>query len=451
MPLNKPPILQLAPFALFRRSGRRHISSLKVLALTVGLSALPIAGAASEDSRPGQPPEAVQSTPNGLSRRNDFSNGLDRYLNSLLERDLISSGAAKDIRGEFRSFLTRFPRLYEQPGFEHAIPAARPLRQPYSSDIEGIRPRRLPDILGSRTIRSEDVGEIFRRMFAPKMEDGIYFDMFVREFYAAMTDRGGFRTADGNLDERAISASLQRSRDGFAIWSRKLEEMKRDGSFGRFVDALNHMAAFTEARGISFQPLQARSGIAELASCISAKGDTPPEAYINSCAALMLWMGDHRSNATGIVFYGPRSGDPGAEQAFAPWDAKYAKEAYGPVFSDIQATANDRFWRRYFKPYIATAQAVEAELSAMEMGAVLTLERMVGRTAKLLNAYLEKRRFEGNAVSAADVQASLDDAKRKKAECESRTSQTMKAQLEYRETMKGIDQVAARAAMVGIK
>lgn len=426
------------------------------VALLAGLATASIGAWAASGTRQTEPAmPTMDAATNPPAPQKDFLGGLDRHLKVTLDRGLISPGEAKAIREEFRKFAEQFPQLYDRPGFEYAIPEAKPLRdayQPVPKGLEGTKSRKITEILGVQTVSAENINEVFRRMFASKMADGIYFEMFVREAYKAMTDNGQFRKTDGTLDDKAISASLQRSHDAFEIWSKDLKDMKEKGQLQRFLDAVNSMLAYADQRNLSVKPWQVRKGIAQLGTCITATADMAPEAYVDSCAGTMLWMGEHaHRNVTSFVFYSPLSGEAGGEKVFVPWDAPYALSVYGAAFGDVQATVYDRFWKNYFKLYVGTAKAISADISAREIAELVTLERMVGRTAKLLNAYVEKAPFEGKAVSAADVRMSLDEVTRTRGEYAGGASAAMKIRFVYRETMKGVDQVSARAAMFGIK
>lgn len=391
------------------------------------------------------------STAEGSPKQKDFLGNLDRNFKELVAHGIVTTAAANEINGEFRQFAERNPKIYEQPGFEYAIPRIRLVSEPPPEPMQA-QSRTITEIIGMQRVSEDDIAEIFRRMFAAKKADGIYFEMFVREFYNVEVGNGRFRKPDGTIDKEAVTESMERNDGAYSVLARELNEMRQDGRRKRVVDTINHLIAYAERNSLTFKPAQVRSGLVSIESCVGAQSKTSAHYYAESCGHLITWIGERSQRASvEVQFFNLKTGEAGEKQMMAPWDAKYARDVYGPVFTDAQTTANDDFWRDYFKLYIGTAKAQEATLNARDSGDLLKLEIAVGRTMKLILGYTQEIPFEGKKVGIRDIQFALNNAKRLKADIEASASPTTKTWEGYRDTMKGYDQVLARAKIVGIR
>ncbi len=386
----------------------------------------------------------------------DFLGGLGRHLAELVARGIVTPGAEKEIDGEFREFAGRDPRIYEQSGFEYAIPRIEPLAESNGASAlpepKQAQSRTITEIIGTERVTEDGIAELFRRMFAAKKADGASFEMFVREYYGALVANGSFRKPDGTIDKEAVSDDMQRKEGVYTIVASQLKTLRETGRLKRVVDAVNHVISYSQRNGLAFTPAQVRMGLVNIESCVGATSEMHVRAYVESCGRLMTWIGDRtQPSPVEVLFFDLKTGEAGVRRTMAPWDAKYALDAYGPVFTDVQASANDNFWRDYFKLYVGTASAKEATLGARDSGELLKLEIAVGRTMKLILGYAQGTPFEGKKVGVPEVRSALGESRRLKAELEATASSTIKAQEGYADTMRGFEQVLARAKAVGVK
>lgn len=375
---------------------------------------------------------------------------LSLHLDVLAESGILSAGAADGIRRDFGAFQRRDPETLRQAGFEYAIPAVRP--QPAEPEPGAMQARPVHEILGTRTVTEDALPETFRRMLAPTKEDGIHFDMFVKEAYLALVKRGLFRNPDGTVDKKAVSEGVQADRALYGIVSAELEAMRVDGSGKRLAAAITAMASYAERRGLVLAPVQVRSGIVHMQACIGAKPGTDPRLYAGSCGRMMAWMGEReRAGTVEVQLFDSQTGQARVRHLLTPWDPSYATEAYGQAFTEIQARANDSFWKRHFELYLGTAEANEATLNARYAAGLLGLETAVGRTMKLILCRAQGTRCEGKEVALSDVQAALDESRQLRSSLEAIASPAFKERGGYLDTMRGFEQVLARARMAGLR
>lgn len=390
------------------------------------------------------------------SRQDGFLKELGLHLEAVSTKGIIARTTADGILARFREYADRDPRTLRQQGFEYAIPSVGPFREPYGAlipeGLEATPSRDIGEILGTTQVSAASVPELFRKMTAPKKEDGAFYATFVQEPYLALIASGRFRNADGTTDKQAVAESMRDDRATADAWARKLDSMERDGSLARLAAAINSTVSYADRHALRFKPVQVRQGLFHLAACVSATAAALPDLYADACNRTMTWMGERpHPDAATVRFRLPISGGDGRSLAAVRWDPAYAKEVYGPVFTDIQAEANDGFWKKHFELYLGTAAAREEKLLASDSATLLRLELAVGRTLKLLLGSARGEAVEGKAATAADVRAAFVEAKRLKAELEASASRVTKADAGYIDTMRGFGQVAARAKAAGIE
>ena len=348
-----------------------------------------------------------------------FLERLDSHLAALAERGLITRPTADGIRKEFRHFEERNPEIFRQPGFEYAIPEILKSAQASvasANEPESPGKEEIGAILGTASVTEENVGEVFRRVLTPKAG-------------------AGTRNPQGTID----------------AWTAKLDAMGKDGRRKTLVNAINGMATYAGRKGLRFDADQVRRGLVHTASCIAALPDTNPRLYVESCGYVMSWIGERPASGTArIQFINTETGAAGVRRTLAAWDTTYAQEVYGPAFTEVQAKANDAFWKDYFKLYVGTAEAKDATLRARDSGELLKLEISVGRVMKLLLSYVQGGAFEGQTVRVSDIRQELEIAKALKAKVEATASPTIKARDGYRDTMQHYEQTVARARTAGI-
>lgn len=434
-------------------SGTRVRLPARLVALAAMLAVLNPANAGELPPGAGQPSTATVSGQYPEKPSDGFLAELDRLLRTVAGMRVISRDAADGLRRDFADFYERNPETLRQAGFEYAIPSVRPAPpdDAGASSTDQAPSRPIHEILGTRTVTEDGLPEVFRRMFAPAKEDGAHFDMFVKEAYLVLVKKGRFRNPDGTVDKRAVSESVQRDKGTYGIIAAELEAMRRDGSGKRLASAITAVAAYAERKSIVLAPVQARTGLVHMQTCIGAKPGADPSLYAESCGRMMAWMGERGQAAAEVQTSNPQTGEPGPKHVLAPWDAKFAQKAYGPVFADAQANANDAFWQRHFRLYATVAAANEARLGAAESRELLTVEKAVGRTMKLVLSYARQEPYEGRNASLSDVQAALDEARRLKAALENKASPGLRTDTGYADTMRGFDQVQARAKLAGAK
>lgn len=408
--------------------------------------------------------------PDRSPEQKDFLKGLDRHLKSLEARGIVAKDTVSGINQDFMKVAQGNPKIYEQPGFEYAIPTVRAYSEPYGAlfekTLERSTSRAFPEIIGEQAVTEANIRDIFRRMFASTKEDGLAYDMFVKEVFRLWIEDGSFRTATGEVDKQAVYEAIDRYKATNARWQERFDEMAEDGTLSRFVLAVNNAMAYAERKKLSFKPAQLRKGLVQTASCITAKPETNPSLYADSCAYTMTWMAERpHVGAIELQFYNTETGEAGFKRTMAPWDAAYAKEVYGDVFSDTQAKANDNFWRDYFKLYmwtakahevtaradIATAQADEAELLLHETEALTPLVKSMSRLAHLLRCYVESTPVDGKKVTIAEVQTEFDLAKRLKAEIDNKIGQKTKNDADYKQLASNFKIITSRALQIGVK
>lgn len=392
----------------------------------------------------------------GQPGQDGFLEKLGRHLEAVSAKGIIARTTADGILARFKAYEDRDQRTMRQQGFEYAIPSVAPFREPHGAlipeGLEATSSRGIGEILGTSQVSESGIPELFSKMIAPKKEDGTFYGLFVHEAYLALIASGRFRSADGTTDKQAVANAMRNDRAVADAWAEKLVSMERDGSLARLATAINGATAYADRHALRFKPTQVRKGLLHLATCISATAAAPPDAYADACNRTMTWMGERPHHDAAMVgFRTPITGGDGLSLAAVRWAPAYATEVYGPVFTDVQAKANDEFWRKHFELYLGTAAAREETLRASDSGNLLQLELAVGRTLKLLLGLARAEPFEGKAVSPADARAALGDAKRLKAELEATVGPTVRAREGYRDTMRGFEQVAARAKAAGIE
>lgn len=367
-------------------------------------------------------------------------------------------------------FAQGSPKVYEQPGFEYAIPTIQAFTEPYGAlfekSLERSTSRSFPEILGMQTVTEDNIGEVFRHMFAAKKEDGIFYEIFVKEVFRLMIEDGSFRMQSGEVDKQAVFEAIDRYKATNTRWQEKFGEMRQDGSLKRFVLALNNAMAYAEKMHLTFKPTQVRKGLVHTASCIAAKPETNPSLYADSCAYTMTWMAERpHAGAIELQFFNPETGEAGYKRTMAPWDAAYAQQVYGPVFSDTQAKANDNFWQDYFKLYMGTARANEATVNtdiaaadAKESGILLDeakslrpLIKSMSRLALLLRCYVEGTLVDDKKVTLTDIQTAFDTSKQLKDEIDSKIGQKTKNDENYKQLASNYRLITSRALLIGIK
>ncbi len=331
-------------------------NAVAALALTISMAPAIATEPASQETA-GIPKIAMVSpkaAPERSPEQKDFLGGLDRHLKALAERGIVAKDTANGINREFLKFAEGNPKIYQQPGFEYAIPTIRPFTEPYgplmSKKLEKTESRKITEILGMQTVTEDNIVEVFRHMFAAKKEDGVFYEMYVKEVYRVFIEQGSFRKPDGTVDKQAVYDSIESDQYVYDRWVEELNAMRQDGRLTRFVLAVNNAIAYAEKNNLTFKPTQVRKRIMHTASCIAAKPDTDPSLYADSCGYTMTWMAERpHPGAIEIEFFDVKTGEGGYKRTMVPWDASYAQKAYGPVFADTQAKANDNFWRNYFK------------------------------------------------------------------------------------------------------
>lgn len=439
-------------------------NAVAALTLTFGLSQ---AMAANLDSSELTAAQVALNNPKLVLERSreqkDFLRGLDQHLKTLAERGIVAKDTANVINQGFLKFAQSSPKVYEQPGFEYAIPTIQAFTEPYGAlfekSLERSTSRTFQEILGMQTVTEDNIGEIFRHMFAAKKEDGIFYEIFVKEVFRLMIEDGSFRTKSGEVDKQAVFDAIDRYQATNTRWQEKLEEMRRDGSLNRFVLAVNNAMAYAEKKHLKFKPTQVRKGLVHTASCIAAKPETNPSLYADSCAYTMTWMAERpHAGAIELQFFNPETGEAGYKRTMAPWDAAYAQQVYGPVFSDTQAKANDNFWQDYFKLYMGTARANEATAIAEESEVLLNetkslrpLIKSMSRLALLLRCYVEGTLVDDKKVTLTDIQTAFDISKKLKDEIDSRIGQKTKNDDNYKQLASNYRLITSRALLIGIK
>ena len=63
--------------------------------------------------------------PDRSPEQKDFLKGLDRHLKSLEARGIVAKDTVSGINQDFMKVAQGNPKIYEQPGFEYAIPTVR--------------------------------------------------------------------------------------------------------------------------------------------------------------------------------------------------------------------------------------------------------------------------------------------------------------------------------------